>query len=137
MSWIRDTFQEYHIGRTKSVANQTQVKSHSNATDIGYIDKKIDNLVLITQAIWELLEESGISESQLEKKIHEIDLGPVNTNPIGPVVPEGLGLFLRPAALSFAHVAKLHHAHSALLDTKTDPAGHIGLVLTGPKRWQR
>ncbi|MES9832911.1 MAG: hypothetical protein ABW139_11795 [Candidatus Thiodiazotropha sp. DIVDIV] len=40
--------------------------------------------------------------------------------------PEGLGLFLRPAALSFAHVAELHHAHSALLETKTVPAGHIG-----------
>ncbi|MEW8506084.1 MAG: hypothetical protein AB2598_05230 [Candidatus Thiodiazotropha sp.] len=74
MGWIRDTFQEYHIGRAKSVANQTQIKSHANATDIGDIDKKIDNLVFITQAIWELLEESGISESQLEKKIQEIDL---------------------------------------------------------------
>lgn len=74
MGWIRDTFQEYHIGRAKSLANQTQLRSHANATDIGYVDKKIDNLVLITQAIWELLEESGISESQLEKKIHEIDL---------------------------------------------------------------
>jgi hypothetical protein len=74
MGWIRDTFQEYHIGRAKSVANQTQMRSHANATDIGYIDKKIDNLVLITQAIWELLEESGISESQLERKIQEIDL---------------------------------------------------------------
>jgi len=74
MGWIRDTFQEYHIGRAKSVANQTQLRSHANATDIGYIDKKIDNLVLITQAIWELLEESGISERQLEDKIREIDL---------------------------------------------------------------
>ena len=74
MGWLRDTFQEYHIGRAKSVANQTQIKSQTNATDISYIDKKIDNLVLITQAIWELLEESGISESQLDKKIQEIDL---------------------------------------------------------------
>ena len=48
--------------------------------------------------------------------------------------PEGLGLFLRPVALSLAHVAGLHHAHSALLDAKTVPAGRIGLVLTGPKR---
>ena len=31
-------------------------------------------------------------------------LGPVNTNPIGSVAPEGPGLFFRPAALSFAHV---------------------------------
>jgi len=46
--------------------------------------------------------------------------------------PEGLGLFFRPAALSFAHVAWLHHAHSALLDKKTAPAGPIGFVLTGP-----
>jgi hypothetical protein len=38
--------------------------------------------------------------------------------------PEGLGLFFRPAALSFAH--------SALLDEKTAPAEPIGLVLTGP-----
>lgn len=74
MGWVRDTFQEYHIGRAESVANQTQMKSHTNATDIGYIDKKIDNLILITQAIWELLEESGITESQLEEKIKEIDL---------------------------------------------------------------
>jgi len=36
--------------------------------------------------------------------------------------PAGLGLFLRPAVLSFAHVAGLHHAHSALLGTKTATA---------------
>ncbi|MCG7978238.1 MAG: hypothetical protein G8D66_06245 [gamma proteobacterium symbiont of Ctena orbiculata] len=46
--------------------------------------------------------------------------------------PEGLGLFSPPAALSFAHVEELHYAHSALLGTKTAPAGRIGLVLTGP-----
>ncbi|MCU7811919.1 MAG: hypothetical protein KZQ77_11895, partial [Candidatus Thiodiazotropha sp. (ex Notomyrtea botanica)] len=39
-----------------------------------------------------------------------------------------------PAALSFAHVAGLHHAHSALLGTKTAPAGRIGLVLAGPNK---
>ncbi|PUB73676.1 MAG: hypothetical protein DBP03_11975 [gamma proteobacterium symbiont of Ctena orbiculata] len=60
-------------------------------------------------------------------------LGPVDTNPIGPVVPEGLGLFFRPAALSFAHVAYLRRAHSALLDEKIVPAGPIGLVSTGPR----
>jgi hypothetical protein len=37
--------------------------------------------------------------------------------------PEGLGLFLPPAALSFAHVEELHIAHSALLDVKTVTAG--------------
>jgi hypothetical protein len=47
--------------------------------------------------------------------------------------PVGLGLFFRPAALSFAHVAWLHVAHSALLDEKTAPAEPIGLVLTGPR----
>ncbi len=73
MGWLRDTFQEYHIGRAKSVANETQLRSHSNSTDINYVDKKLDNLILITQAIWELLEESGITESQLERKIKEID----------------------------------------------------------------
>lgn len=74
MGWVRDTFQEYHLGRAKSVASETKLRSHSNATDINYVDKKLDNLILITQAIWELLEESGISESQLEKKIKEIDV---------------------------------------------------------------
>lgn len=74
MGWIRDTFQEYHIGRAKSVASRTQLRSRSNTTDINYVDKKLDNLILITQAIWELLEENGITESQLEKKIKEIDL---------------------------------------------------------------
>ena len=48
--------------------------------------------------------------------------------------PGGLGLFFHPAALSFAHVALLHHAHSALLDEKTVPAEPIGLVLTGPNQ---
>jgi hypothetical protein len=46
--------------------------------------------------------------------------------------PEGLGLFLHPAALSFAHLTELHQAHSALLSTKTPPAGRIGFGLTGP-----
>jgi len=32
--------------------------------------------------------------------------------------PAGLGLIFRPAALSFAHVAQLHFAQSALLDEK-------------------
>ncbi len=46
--------------------------------------------------------------------------------------PEGLVLFFRPAALSFAHLARLNLAHSALLGKKTAPAEPIGLVLTGP-----
>ena len=48
--------------------------------------------------------------------------------------PEGLGLFFRPVALSFAHVAVLHVAHDALLDEKIVPAEPIGLVLTGPSK---
>ncbi|MCG7930063.1 MAG: hypothetical protein N0E44_08430 [Candidatus Thiodiazotropha lotti] len=48
--------------------------------------------------------------------------------------PAGQGPFLCPSALSFAHIAGLHHAHSALLDTKTVPAGRIGFVLAGPSQ---
>ncbi|PUB87504.1 MAG: hypothetical protein DBP02_01090 [gamma proteobacterium symbiont of Ctena orbiculata] len=48
--------------------------------------------------------------------------------------PEGLGLFFHPAALSFAHLARLNLAHSALLGKKTAPAESIGLVLTGPRK---
>ncbi|MES9946381.1 MAG: metallophosphoesterase, partial [Candidatus Thiodiazotropha sp.] len=51
--------------------------------------------------------------------------------------PGGLGLFLCPAALLFAHVAGLHYAHSALLGAKTVPAECIGLVLTGPSLFRR
>ncbi|MCU7845029.1 MAG: hypothetical protein KZQ93_14465 [Candidatus Thiodiazotropha sp. (ex Monitilora ramsayi)] len=40
--------------------------------------------------------------------------------------PEGLGLFFYPAALSFAHLARLNLAHSALLGKKTAPAEPIG-----------
>jgi hypothetical protein len=36
--------------------------------------------------------------------------------------PAGLGLFLRPAALSIAYVEQLHCALSALLDPKIAPA---------------
>ncbi|MEW8026561.1 MAG: hypothetical protein AB2792_20710 [Candidatus Thiodiazotropha sp.] len=32
--------------------------------------------------------------------------------------PEGLGLFFHPTALSFAHLARLNLAHSALLGKK-------------------
>ena len=46
--------------------------------------------------------------------------------------PDGLGLFFHPAALSFAHVASLHVALSALPGKKRAPAALIGLVLTGP-----
>ncbi|MEW8342503.1 MAG: PH domain-containing protein [Candidatus Thiodiazotropha taylori] len=48
------------------------------------------------------------------------------------MLKRGLGLFFRPAALSFAHVEQLHIAHSALLDKKIAPAGPIGIVLTDP-----
>ncbi|HHH42761.1 MAG TPA: hypothetical protein ENK49_01365 [Gammaproteobacteria bacterium] len=46
--------------------------------------------------------------------------------------PGGPGLCFRPAALSFAHVDRLHYAHSALLDENRAPAVPIREVLTGP-----
>ncbi|MEW7995752.1 MAG: hypothetical protein AB2825_15070, partial [Candidatus Thiodiazotropha endolucinida] len=59
---------------------------------------------------------------------------PIEAHPKGTsfgAQPEGLGLFFHPAALSFAHLAWLNLAHSALLGKKTAPAESIGLVLTG------
>jgi hypothetical protein len=38
------------------------------------LDDRIDRLVLVVQAIWELLQQSGLTEEQLEAKIKELDL---------------------------------------------------------------
>jgi hypothetical protein len=48
------------------------------------------------------------------------------------VQPEGLGLFFRPAALSFAHIVTLYIAHSALLDEKIVPAESIRFNVNKP-----
>jgi hypothetical protein len=51
--------------------------------------------------------------------------------PLG-ALSNGLGLFSRPAALSFAHVARLQPRLFCLAGRKTAPAEPIGLVITGP-----
>ncbi len=46
--------------------------------------------------------------------------------------PEGLELFLRPVALSFAHTTGLYLAHSALLDAKNSPSSAYWIGVNKP-----
>lgn len=72
MFW--DIFQHLRTSDAKSTASGANVRSHSNRTDIGHLNEKIESLSLLTQAMWEMLEENGFSRTELERKIEEIDL---------------------------------------------------------------
>ncbi|EOD81434.1 hypothetical protein D515_04336 [Grimontia indica] len=68
-------FQSGQIGRNHSTATQASVKSERNASDVNYLEDRLDTLSLANQAMWELLSNHlGYTENDLLKKMEEIDM---------------------------------------------------------------
>ena len=76
MLW--DLIQHYQIGQldNKIDAVRDGASRDTLARDAtGRLEERVDALALVTQALFELLQEtSGVSEAQLRAKITEIDL---------------------------------------------------------------
>ena len=77
--FIWDVFQQYQIhklNKTFDAAKEViaQDQAGQQAT-LGQMEEKMDRLVLICRAIFELLEErTGVTDQDLVKKIAEVDL---------------------------------------------------------------
>jgi len=69
-----DFLHHVRIGSTQNVSAQANARSYQNQSNIKIVEDKVDSLALICQAMWELLEERGLSSEELAKKIEEIDL---------------------------------------------------------------
>jgi hypothetical protein len=64
----------YVIGKQSAarLASASSIPSSSESRVLN-VDDRVDRLVLVVEAMWELLEASGFSEEQLVAKIAELD----------------------------------------------------------------
>ena len=60
--------------RLQAAASTPMVPAASSTSRMLDIDDRVDRLVLVVQAMWALLEETGLSEEDLLAKIRELDL---------------------------------------------------------------
>ncbi len=75
MSLIWEMYQQGRIAKAESTAHHSAEKAVDAAAMVQQFQDKIDKLVLINMAIWELLKESSdVTEDDLMKKMTEIDL---------------------------------------------------------------
>ena len=71
---MRDLFQSSQINTNAKDATNARITSTANEEHLKLIAAKLDRVSLMAVAAIELLEELGISESRIAKKMEEIDL---------------------------------------------------------------
>lgn len=71
---MRDLFQSLRIGDNEKKLINTQISADSNSQHLKVLSDKVERLSLMTVAALELLEELGVSESKIARKMEEIDL---------------------------------------------------------------
>ena len=72
---IWDLFQQGQISSNKAKAEGAVSLAVTAGTGVANLQGQIDTLVLANQAMWELLStQLGVTESDLVKKMNEIDL---------------------------------------------------------------
>ena len=69
-----DWFQSLQIDRTNLELSQTKSSTRNNESQLEALELKIDSLYIMTLAALELLNEQGITKTQIMNKIEEIDL---------------------------------------------------------------
>jgi|TARA_R100001591_G_scaffold78501_1_gene85805 predicted Zn-ribbon and HTH transcriptional regulator len=74
MQLLTNLFQDLRITTNSVKSNQTSVRAIQNESHIDTLSEKIDQLYIMNLAALELLTELGITQSQIMKKIEEIDL---------------------------------------------------------------
>ena len=71
---MRDLFQSLRIGDNQKRSANAQISANSNSAHLKVLTDKVERLSMMTVAALELLEEVGVSESRIAKKVEEIDL---------------------------------------------------------------
>lgn len=74
MQFLTNLFQDLRISKNSVEGSQTSVRAIQNESHIDTLSEKIDQLYIMNLAALELLTELGITQSQIMKKIEEIDL---------------------------------------------------------------
>lgn len=71
---IWEAYQQTRIAGAENTAERAMSKADRYAADISNVQRQIERLTLSCQAMWELLRDrSGLTEEDIEAKIHEID----------------------------------------------------------------
>jgi hypothetical protein len=67
-------FQQLTISDTRRESTEARIQSRETQGDLHLLEQKVASLSLVTQAMWELMQERGFSQLELERKVEEIDL---------------------------------------------------------------
>ena len=76
MNWlIWHAFQQHAVARTRIAADEAQRDVDRAARRVQALEARVDQLGMVTQALWELLrEQADLTDQQLLDRIEEIDL---------------------------------------------------------------
>ena len=74
MQFLSNLFQDLRITKNSVVGSQTKIRSFQNESHVDTLSEKIDQLYIMNLAALELLNDLGVSQNQIMKKIEEIDL---------------------------------------------------------------
>ncbi len=99
---IEDIFQNNRISRNNDLANSARESSQNSERNVIKLEKKVENLLIVTEALWTIIKKSHkLEDSDLEKLIEKIDLkdgrldgrvaktGPVKCQNCGKTVQNG------------------------------------------------
>ena len=76
-----DGFDFHHTSSNNQSQNKSENRrlskeisrvSNNNNEKIDQLEAKLDKLSLITEALWEIVKETGVEESQLKSKIQQV-----------------------------------------------------------------
>lgn len=74
MAILTDMFQDLRISKSSIDGDQTKSRSFQNESHLDVLSEKIDQLYIMNLASLELLNDLGVSRSQIQAKMEEIDL---------------------------------------------------------------
>lgn len=75
MSLFIDFHQYRKIARVQSDVSAARNQTRGVAREVADLDRRVDRLSLVCEALWELLKEStGLTEEAVYQKMEEIDL---------------------------------------------------------------
>ncbi len=75
MSFMWNWFQSGQIERNQQETSQATIKSNKNSSDLDHMEERLDTLLLVNNAMWEILSNHlGYQEKDLLNKMEEIDL---------------------------------------------------------------
>ncbi|WLQ15877.1 hypothetical protein O5O45_08115 [Hahella aquimaris] len=70
---LYDLFQNFKISRAHGEARNAKTRAEGIAVDVRLLEKKVEKLSHLCQAMWEIMEEDGCSSARLKAKLAEVE----------------------------------------------------------------